>query len=63
MVTQYPRAENAHGKEVTAQAGVAAEKASDGFVAIFFVHESVGRSVGQALLAYHSERRYSMRSD
>ena len=63
MVTQYPRAENAHGKEVTAQAGVAAEKASYGLVAIFFVHESVGRSVGQALLAYHSERRYSMRSD
>ena len=45
VVTQYPRAENAHGKEVTAQAGVAAEKASDGLVAIFFVHESVGRSV------------------
>ena len=63
VVTQYPGTENAHGEEITAQAGVAAENASDGFVAIFFVHESVGRSVGEALLAYHSERRCSMRSD
>ena len=47
VVTQYPRAENAHGEEITAQAGVAAEKASDGFVAIFFVHESVERALGR----------------
>lgn len=45
VVTQYPGAENAHGEEIAAQAGVAAENAGDGLVAIFFVHESVGRSV------------------
>ena len=45
MVTQYPRVENAHGEEIAAQAGVTAENAGDGLVAIFFVRESVGRSV------------------
>ena len=36
MIAQYPRAENAQGEKVAAQTGVAAEKASDGLVAIFF---------------------------
>ena len=36
MIAQYPRAENAQGEKVAAQTGVAAEKAGDGLVAIFF---------------------------
>ena len=46
MVAQYPRAENAQGEEVAAQAGVAAEKAGDGFIAIFcVVRQLVSRMV------------------
>jgi hypothetical protein len=36
VVTQYPRAENACGKEVTAQMRVATKNVGDCFVAIFF---------------------------
>ena len=66
MVTQYSRAENARGQEVAAQTGVAAEKAGDGLVAKFFVHESVvgrGESWVVVPLAYRSGQRSSMRSD
>ena len=50
MVAQNPRAENAQGEEVAAQAGVAAKKAGDGLVAKFFVHELVGRGVSWVVL-------------
>ena len=51
MVAQHPRAENAQGEEVAAQAGVAAEKAGDSLVAIFcVVHQSVFRTVSLGAL-------------
>ena len=50
MVAQNSCAENAQGEEVAAQAGVAAEKAGDGLVAKFFVHESAGRGESWVVL-------------
>jgi hypothetical protein len=47
MVTQYPRAENAQGKEVTAQMSIAAEQVGDGLVAIFCLHDVVDGSGGR----------------
>jgi hypothetical protein len=42
MVAYYPRAENAHGEEVAAQASVSAQKAGDGLVAVFLTMSQLG---------------------
>ena len=43
VVTQYPRAENARGEEITTQIRIAPQNASDCLVAVFFLYTSTGQ--------------------